>query len=574
MENILKYLVSLLLLLASFAGNAAEVAWNEVSQLNLDDYMEFTVSDGEILVGDEEWHPQAEELSRSERQFLHFRVSVANPQSIDQSLWLVIPFPAIKYLTVTDQRTTWVTGDALAFASRPVASPNYIFPVHLKSNNTTRFSGFMRGEILRYSFVLSTPELASTSERQNLIRDMTFFGAMGTLVVVCLIIFIATKYRSYLSFAVFTFSFGAWFFRVFGYGFELLWPNYPELNDITYGLLVYAVMISSAWMFISLLKRQDKQVKLQKMLVGYTALLILSGALSALFLDLNTTLVIPLYWFFPAILLAIVIIYKEHKADSIKAKWFAFSMLPLIFGSGVVVIFGLGFNISVDPVVAMMLGIVTTCLLLTVMISTYLIKLLQRDRDTEHQQSILKTQQAYELEKLVLARTQELESSNQLLQELAAKDPLTKLPNRRSLDLFVDNIIEDDAKVIGIAMLDLDHFKLVNDTYGHDVGDIVLYQVANLLRPLNSSKCVAARFGGEEFAIVEQKPEKSEFEALLKELHEKINQIVIPDYEKICVRACIGWVISDGNESVSECFRRADKALYQAKEQGRNQLVP
>jgi diguanylate cyclase (GGDEF)-like protein len=432
----------------------------------------------------------------------------------------------------------------------------------------------MQGEILRYSFSLSTPEIVSATYRHTLIRDMSFFGAMGILVVVCLVIFIATKYLSYLSFAVFTFSFGAWFFRVFGYGFEILWPNYPQLNDITYGLLLYAVMISSSWMITSLLKSKNKQVKFQKVLWGYTALLVISGVFSALFLELNSTLIIPLYWFFPAILLWLIIIYTEHSAGSIKAKWFAFSMLPLVLGAATVVIFALGFAVSIDPVVAMMLGIVTTCLLLTVMISTHLITLLQNQRDTEQQQSILKTQQAYELEKLVTERTQELELSNQLLQELAANDPLTKLPNRRSLDLFVDQSVEDNDKAIGIAMLDLDHFKRINDTYGHDVGDIVLYEVAKILRLLNTANCIAARFGGEEFAIVQRQPEKSEFKAVLEELHRQVNEIVITGYDNIRVRACIGWVVSDGNETISEYFRRADKALYQAKEQGRNQLVP
>jgi diguanylate cyclase (GGDEF)-like protein len=91
---------------------------------------------------------------------------------------------------------------------------------------------------------------------------------------------------------------------------------------------------------------------------------------------------------------------------------------------------------------------------------------------------------------------------------------------------------------------------------------------------LNTENCIAARFGGEEFAIVQRQPDKTEFESVLKELHQKVNQIVIPNYEKIQVQACIGWVISDVDETISECFRRADKALYQAKEQGRNQLVP
>ena len=106
MVKILKYLVLLLLFLYSFTGSTAEIVWKEASQLSLDEYMEFTVSDGVTLVGDEKWYQQAEELSRSQQQYLHFRVSIANPQDIDQSLWLVSPFPAIKYLTVTDGHST------------------------------------------------------------------------------------------------------------------------------------------------------------------------------------------------------------------------------------------------------------------------------------------------------------------------------------------------------------------------------------------------------------------------------------------------------------------------------------
>ncbi|WP_339723662.1 diguanylate cyclase [uncultured Paraglaciecola sp.] len=565
--KILKYWVIVWLLLTSFIGNAAEVAWIGDSQLNLDEHMEFTVTDSDTLVGDEKWLSHDKKLSRSKEQYLHFRVSIQNRQSIEHSLWLVLPFPAIKHITVTDGLNTWVTGDALNFSTRPVESPDYIFPVHLKANQSTQLSGFMQGEILRYSFTLNTPEQVTALYRHNVMRDMAFFGAMSTLVIVSLIIFLATKYYSYLSFAVFTFAFGAWFFRVFGYGFELIWPNYPQINDISYGLLLYSVMVSSSWLTISLLKRQDKKVAFQNIVMAYTALLMISGLFSALFLDLNTTLVIPLYWFFPSVLLAFFITYKEFSAGSVKALWFIFAMLPFSISSAIVVAIALGLNIPVDPIGSLMLGLVSTCLLLTVMISTYLIKLLQSQRDLEQQQ-------AYALEKLVNERTQALEASNQLLQELASKDPLTKLPNRRSLDLFVDDCIEHNAKTIGIALLDLDHFKRVNDTYGHDVGDIVLCQIAALLQPLNTADCIAGRFGGEEFAIIQRLPEKSVFAATLKALHLRVNQIVIPNYESIEVRACIGWVISEEDETISDCFRRADKRLYQAKDQGRNQLVP
>ena len=263
--------------------------------------MEFSVSDSAFLKGDEQWQPQTANISHNKEQYVHFRVAINNSKNIDQYLWLVLPFPAIKYLSISDGQNNWVTGDAMPFSTRPVESPDYIFPVRLKAKQTTQIFGSMQGELLRYSFHLNTPESSSAVYRKNVIRDMSFFGAMGTIAFVCLVIFAATKYRTYLSFAVFVFAIGAWFFRIFGYGFEMLWPNYPQLNDLSYGLLVYATMISASWMIVSLLKRQDSQIRLYKVLWGYTYLLIICGVFSSLFLDLSTTLDIPLYWFFPAL---------------------------------------------------------------------------------------------------------------------------------------------------------------------------------------------------------------------------------------------------------------------------------
>ena len=452
---ILKHLLPMLLLIISFTTHSKEVIWSGVAEILLDEHMEFAVSDNQTLQGNEKWFPKIETPPRNKAQYLHFRVSINNPQRLEKSLWFIIPFPAIKQLTVTDGLDIWNTGDAKPFSTRPVVSPDYIFPVHLKASQTTQISGSMQGEILRYSFSLNTPENASANSRVTIIRDMSFLGAMGTLAVACLVIFAATRFRPYLSFSVFTFFLGAWFFRLFGYGFEFLWPNHPQVNDASYGLLIYALMVSSSWMFLALLKRRENHVAFDKLLLGYTAALVVAGLFSAVFLDLKTSLDIPLYWFFPVAILWSIIILKEHKTGSIKAKWFAISMIPFALASLMVVLFALGFELPFDPLGSLMLGIIATCLLLTALISTYLIKILQHQRDLEIQQSKLKTQQANELETLVKDRTQELELSNQRLKDLAAKDPLTKLPNRRSMDLFIDKNLSN----LGIAIMDLDHFK-------------------------------------------------------------------------------------------------------------------
>ena len=332
-------------------------------------------------------------------------------------------------------------------------------------------------------------------------------------------------------------------------------------------------MASTAWMSISALKRENRMVKYQSIMYGFIAFLLISGIFSSLFLSLNITLLIPLYWFFPAILLILLIALLEYRDGSQKARWFAYSVTPMILGTGIIVAGGMGLAVPVDAVILMMLGIVLTCLLLAMMISAYLIKILQNQRDNEQQQVAEATQQAQKLERLVKERTSALEESNQRLHDLASKDPLTELPNRRSLDLFVDDCLDAEYIHIGIAMVDLDHFKRLNDTYGHDVGDMVFCAVAKVLNPLNTQSQIAGRFGGEEFAIVVRQPQADEFENLLQNVHQGINQVRLPEFPEVKVKASIGWVISEQGESISECFRRADQALYQAKDQGRNRII-
>jgi diguanylate cyclase (GGDEF)-like protein len=548
------------------ASIGAEAVWQGQDQLSLDDVAEFTLTTQAQLSGDEIWQSKDALPEHQANQYLHFRVTIHNQLDSDADIRFVIPFPAIKRLTVKIGKAIWQTGDALPFSSRAIELPDYVFPLKIGAGASMQIYGSMQGEILRYQLLLADPLISEAQYRRALFRDMLFFGAMTTLFVVSLIIFFATRYPAYLAFACFSFSVNGWFFRVLGYGFETLWPNAPALNDASYGMLLYSIMLSSAWLNITILKRVDRPLKLQGLLRYYAFALLAAGLLSALLLPLKITLILPLLWFFPFIILMFVVTYLEFKDGSIKARWYAFSMIPIVIGASVVVLAGLGWFLDIDLLLSMMLGIFLTCLMLTVMISTYLIRLLQSQRDSEHQQ-------AEKLELLVKQRTQELQASNRKLNELASIDPLTALPNRRSLDRFVDEWLNQSALGLGIAILDLDHFKRLNDTYGHDVGDLALIEVGKALQPLNDSNIIAGRFGGEEFAIFKHAASELNFYPLLQSVHQRIQQIRLVDYPDISLSASIGWVVSHQNESISDCFRRADQALYQAKSQGRNIIV-
>lgn len=575
------------LVIACFCQTANAANFNDPqSMLSLDSDVVFAVSNSAELTGDEQWFYSADVIERSPSQYLHFKVRVYNQLDTQVPVWFSISFPAIKRLTVTDGTKRWVTGDSLPFSSRPVNAPNYHFPSILPPSAYTEFSGTMTGEILRYSFSVATPEYYSNLYMKTLQRDMAFFGAMGLLTVLCTLGFIASRNLVFLSFASFIFTITFWFFRVFGYAFELLWPNTPSLNDISYAVSIYSVLITAFWVLFQTLARDNHEVYGAKPVKRFCAILPFMGILLWQSVGLDSALKLPVILFFPYILIAALVIFVEHKRGSDRAKWLAAAMLPLTFSTLVLTVIAL-FEVEVylEPIATFMTGLVMTCLFMVALTANHMVKVVQRERDAQKEAAQLKSEQTFRLEALVKERTLALEQTNSALAELASKDSLTELPNRRTLDLFVDDTFDKtihDHEALAIALIDLDHFKSINDTFGHNVGDEVLKGIANILAPLNDEGQLAARYGGEEFAIAKrvtqpngnQSSEAEEFAKQLEIVHRAINQLAIASIDDRKLGACIGWTLCKGSDDIVEAFRRADKALYLAKDKGRNLIVP
>ncbi|GFD68178.1 diguanylate cyclase [Alteromonas sp. KUL106] len=591
--------------IACFFRTACAANFNDPQTiLSLDNDIVFAVSDSAALTGDEQWFYSDNIIDRSPSQYLHFKVRVYNPLDTHVPVWFSIGFPAVKVLTVTDGYNRWETGDNTPFHSRAVNAPNYHFPSILKPSSYTEFSGTMSGEILRYSFSVATPEFYSNLYMKTLQRDMAFFGAMGLLTVLCVLGYFASRNLVFLSFASFIFAITFWFFRVFGYAFELLWPNTPSLNDISYAISVYSVLITAFWVLFQTLARENHVVYGAKAVKRFCAIFPLIGISLWLGVGLDIALKFPVVLFFPFTLIAGIVITVEHKRGSDRAKWLAAAMFPVTFSTLILTIIALfEVDLFLEPIATFMTGLVTTCLFMVALTASYMVKVVQRERDAQKETAQLKSEQATRLEALVAERTLALEKTNSILAELASKDGLTGLPNRRTLDLFVDTTFDKalcDYDILAIALIDLDHFKIINDRFGHDVGDEVLKGIAGILAPLNSADQVAARYGGEEFAIAKrikrngeinlgehidkithnelqptaQPSEADEFAEQLNAVHRAISQLAIASIGDRKLGACIGWTLCKGSDDVVEAFRRADKALYVAKDKGRNLIIP
>lgn len=162
------------------------------------------------------------------------------------------------------------------------------------------------------------------------------------------------------------------------------------------------------------------------------------------------------------------------------------------------------------------------------------------------------------------------------LQAAADTDPLTEMPNRRFLEAefirIADRAACSGAK-FSLGLLDVDHFKNVNDRYGHLVGDSVLRQLASFLRSEMPAGGVAARYGGEEFAIVLPRHEFGEAEQELSALVQKIANADLETGDgPIRITVSGGVAEYQEGDSLATAFRRADEALYEAKNLGRNRV--
>jgi diguanylate cyclase (GGDEF)-like protein/PAS domain S-box-containing protein/putative nucleotidyltransferase with HDIG domain len=158
----------------------------------------------------------------------------------------------------------------------------------------------------------------------------------------------------------------------------------------------------------------------------------------------------------------------------------------------------------------------------------------------------------------------------------ASRDPLTSVANRGELEtqlgLMVSEFLESGcAKPFSVIFLDVDHFKSVNDGFGHTVGDVVLVEVARMMQHETYSGELVGRYGGEEFVVLCPDTDLEQAIRRAERLRIALTRKVIPQLNGRKITASFGVAQAEAGESIESILRRADKALYMAKENGRNQ---
>ncbi len=179
----------------------------------------------------------------------------------------------------------------------------------------------------------------------------------------------------------------------------------------------------------------------------------------------------------------------------------------------------------------------------------------------------------YQLER----RKKQNETAKMRLEELVIKDELTQLFNRRHAMTLLRHhkgLADRGAYQFALCYMDIDHFKQVNDSFGHPVGDVVLQRVSRTVLAVVSSVDHVARFGGEEFVVLFVKSDMAASQLVCERLRRAVAEMDFSDIDgRLRISASFGLTMYREAEKIETLLSRADEALYAAKQSGRNRMA-
>ncbi len=178
-----------------------------------------------------------------------------------------------------------------------------------------------------------------------------------------------------------------------------------------------------------------------------------------------------------------------------------------------------------------------------------------------------------ELERMVAEQTAELREREAAMQKLAATDPLTGIANRRKFNDELERELERAQRhgfPVALIIMDIDHFKRINDTYGHPAGDSVLVEFARAVEANIRANDLFARWGGEEFIILAPHVDSANLRPFAEKLRQEVENTAFTGVGK--TTCSIGATTHQAGETMHELIARVDRALYLAKKNGRNRV--
>lgn len=500
----------------------------------------------------------------------------------------------ITYYRVDDGKIleTIFTGDKLNFSERPIQHRFFLFPTPKIEHDQTIFLKIRTSSAVQLSLALWPNNSFFEKDQNVLMENGLYYGIALVMLLYNLFLFFRLRNKLYLFYVFYVTTFISNQLSLSGFAYQFIWPNLPAWHEksvavgVPLGLFSSLIFVNSFLKIKSFFPKVYIFTSIQAFIAGTVAFLAVVYSYSTMIpyvavLSIISSLTILVVTYY-------VMLNRMYKYEIyFAAAWTAFLLgISILALNKLGIIPRTGFTES-----AAQIGSAIEIVLLSFALAERLYDATQRRFAAEREslrmkEKLISTQkkQNQELESRVKLRTQDLQAAletvnnlNKELSDLSTMDQVTGVRNRRYFD---DILSKEFGGALGgqshlsLIMIDLDYFKKINDTYGHLAGDLCLKMVANTVHNVvQRTSDLVCRYGGEELAIVLPDTDQQGAVNIAERIRSEIERLdIIFANQTISITASLGVAsfIPDSDKTVELLIELADKALYRAKNEGRN----
>ncbi|MBM6550801.1 diguanylate cyclase [Marinomonas ostreistagni] len=438
----------------------------------------------------------------------------------------------------------WYTGDAAPADKHLLPTKGFVFHLHVPPGRSYVLIKARTHDPLAMPIELESLEQFQSQEPKNYLASGLLYGTLLALTGFSIVLFIIFKQAYALYYAAYMSSFVVMNIGYNGYAYAWLYPNSPTFQNYSTIFIMVVHGVCGLAFMSNFLRLRERMPNLLNVIKVYAAVSLLCMSIFTLAqLHIASSIVSFGFLAITSCLMIAVGIYNAGKVP--EARYFLVAVLCSMFG--------------------LFTSTVSVCGIIPYTFWGY--------RGAE----IGVFLEAIILATIIATRLKDIESDRVTAKFLASSDPLTQLLNRRSFEMAASKLVQhakQNHHLLSLIMLDIDHFKSINDNYGHNVGDLVLKKVAQILRNSVSEKDAIARWGGEEMVLLVSEMNHYEVRALTERLRSAIEASVLcVEEQTIQVTASFGVAHSDETQNIGQMLKLADKRLYHAKSQGRNRVT-
>ncbi|WP_295445330.1 7TM diverse intracellular signaling domain-containing protein [uncultured Thiodictyon sp.] len=525
------------------------------------------------------------------------RFDLSNDSGQDRRVVLEVDWPLLDWLDVYLIRTgrvidAWRTGDQRPFASRPLNSRDFAFPLEVpagQSRQVVMRLALSDGIYDPVPLHLWAPTAYTDARQWDNLLTGAYYGALLALLLYNLLLFFSTRERNFLNYSLYLSLLVLWNLGFLGYGYQYLWPDHSWWNNQVDLGLSWLPHIGAALFVTQYLETRKRMPVFHWLILGVTAGM---GIPVCLALADSLGWIAPSAWVVNGAMVmssVLALLFLSAGVLAVRqgfrsAYWFVFAWSFLTVG---VLIYALTSFPGLLPTNMFIknsvnIGSALEFLFLALALGSRFNQLKDEKLAAERHAVELQTAHANTLELRVQERTSQLREALLRIDELARRDDLTQLLNRRAFNEIYRREFSRSRREnawIGFCMMDVDHFKRYNDHYGHMAGDEALRRMAGVLSDsLRRPADYAFRLGGEEFGLLLVSaafPQRAI--GLIEQIRTRILDLAIPHVRNGAgvVSSSFGLVLAHAPDlySPESLYRDADLALYRAKQEGRNRVV-